>query len=606
MSNRTRNSFTLLNYLYKVFKLDKFIIKSSDPHNNIAYQTWIDVNRPLYSKYFTFIAIFIMCMLIPFNFLLYPYSLGLYYAKFTVLFIITILLYYIFLKKWWENIPKNNIKYSPVLALSFPGLLIILLYEYWFFIVIGEFQNMLFIANCLTIFFTTIFLNRFWKEQYLVNLVGIVGLIAILFIKIELFSYCIFLIIVHLCSAVVAVFFRLQHVKSMRIDSLEIEQNILNNELQIAHHKAKISRKLIESEEKFKILFDFAPDGIYLIDQKGTFIDGNNTAQELLGYKKEELIGKSFLKLKLLAAEDLIKATKNLMINIQGKSTGPDEYNLIRKDGSQIPVEIRTHPIKIKNQKMVLGIARDNSERKQAEKELHKYRDHLEDLIEERNQELEAFANSVSHDMGAPLRAINGFTKILIEDYTSKLDKKGKRLGTVIQQNTQKMRRLISGLRIFVGIGQKSMVFVNIDMKSMVNAMYHETTDAEERKQIKFTIEDMPHVRADTTMMRQVWMHLISNAVKFSSKREKSTISVSGKVEKNKLIYCIKDNGVGFNMQYAQKLFSLFDRLHLESEFEGHGAGLALVQRIIQRHKGEVWAEGKIDKGAAFYFSLPN
>ncbi|MEE8479298.1 MAG: ATP-binding protein, partial [Candidatus Neomarinimicrobiota bacterium] len=156
------------------------------------------------------------------------------------------------------------------------------------------------------------------------------------------------------------------------------------------------------------------------------------------------------------------------------------------------------------------------------------------------------------------------------------------------------------------GIGQKSMTFVNVDMKNMVRAMYYEKTTAAERKRIEFTINDMPHVAADTTMMRLVWMNLISNAVKFSSKRRKSIISVSGKAEKNKLTYCIKDNGTGFKMKYADKLFSLFERLHLEREYEGHGAGLALVHRIIQRHKGNIWAEGEIDKGAIFYFSLPN
>ena len=216
--------------------------------------------------------------------------------------------------------------------------------------------------------------------------------------------------------------------------------------------------------------------------------------------------------------------------------------------------------------------------RKKTEEELLNQRNNLEELVEERNKELEAFAHSVSQDMNAPLRAIKGFTNILMENYASKFDKEGIRLGRVIQQNTDKMHDLIDGLRIFVDIGQKSMSFVNVDMKNMVNSMYHETTSAEERKRIELTINDIPDVTADTAMMRQVWAHLIANAVKYSSKKEKSIISVSCKVEKDNFTYCIKDNGVGFEMKYADEIFDLFRKLHVEAEYGGHGAGLALVQ----------------------------
>ena len=228
-----------------------------------------------------------------------------------------------------------------------------------------------------------------------------------------------------------------------------------------------------------------------------------------------------------------------------------------------------------------------------------------QDKLSMLNKELEAFSYSVSHDLRAPLRAIDGFTGILIEDYTSKLDKEGKRIGSVIKQNAKKMGQLIDDLLAFSRMGRASMSYSKIDMKNMVNSIYHEVTDEEQRKRIKLNIANIPKIEGDTTMMRQVWINLISNAVKFSSKQEKSVISVSCKVKKFKLTYSIKDNGAGFDMKYVDKIFGVFQRLHSDNEFVGTGIGLSLVQRIINRHGGTVEAEGKVDKGAEFYFSLP-
>lgn len=252
---------------------------------------------------------------------------------------------------------------------------------------------------------------------------------------------------------------------------------------------------------------------------------------------------------------------------------------------------------------VVLGTQRlrwSDRERNKATEALQKAKERAEAA----NKELEAFSYSVSHDLRAPLRAIDGFTGILMDDYVSKLDKEGKRLGGIIQQNANKMGQLIDDLLAFSRMGRTSMKISKIDMKNMVNAIYHEATSTIERKRITFNIAKLPQAEGDTNMMRQVWMNLISNAVKFSSYRKQAVISVSCQEEQSKLIYCIKDNGVGFNMKYVDKLFGVFQRLHSEKEFEGTGVGLALVQRIILRHGGDVWAEGNVDKGATFYFSL--
>lgn len=267
-----------------------------------------------------------------------------------------------------------------------------------------------------------------------------------------------------------------------------------------------------------------------------------------------------------------------------------------------ISVEYRR---KIRSNKLLRSL---NDEIKQGYEKIHVQAEHLQiskKKLQVANKELEAFSYSISHDLRAPLRAIDGFTSILMDDYASKFDKEGKRLGEIIQDNTEKMGKLINDLLAFSRMGRAAMHISKIDMKNMVNAIYHEATSAIERKRITFNIAKLSKAEGDTNMMRQVWINLISNAVKFSSHRKQAIISVTCKEEEDKLTYCIKDNGVGFNMKYVDKLFGVFQRLHSEKEFEGTGVGLALVQRIIHRHDGEVWAEGEVDKGATFYFSLP-
>jgi light-regulated signal transduction histidine kinase (bacteriophytochrome) len=167
------------------------------------------------------------------------------------------------------------------------------------------------------------------------------------------------------------------------------------------------------------------------------------------------------------------------------------------------------------------------------------------------------------------------------------------------------MGHLIDDLLTFSRLSRTEMQLSVISMKTLVNSIYYEVTDAQSRARIDLSIGDIFDALGEPTMLRQVWANLLSNAIKYSSKRDKAIISVTCKKEKEKCIYCIKDNGVGFDMNYVDKLFGVFQRLHSAKDFEGTGVGLAIVQRIIRRHGGEVWAEGEVDKGATFYFSLP-
>ncbi|HTF16753.1 MAG TPA: ATP-binding protein [Chryseolinea sp.] len=221
------------------------------------------------------------------------------------------------------------------------------------------------------------------------------------------------------------------------------------------------------------------------------------------------------------------------------------------------------------------------------------------------NKELESFSYSVSHDLRAPLRSVHGFARILKDDYGTHMDAEANRVIDKIVKNAKKMGKLLDDLLTFSRLGKKELNKLTIDMHSLVTMLCNETQSEQPGHTTLFMINDLHHALGDSNAIKQAWVNLISNAVKYSKLNEKALIEIGSSMDADEIIYFIKDNGAGFDMRYADKLFGVFQRMHTDDKFEGTGVGLAIVHRIISKHGGRVWAEGKVNEGATFYFSLP-
>jgi signal transduction histidine kinase len=245
------------------------------------------------------------------------------------------------------------------------------------------------------------------------------------------------------------------------------------------------------------------------------------------------------------------------------------------------------------------------TKQRKAEEEVRILNEELEKRVIERTKELESFSYSVSHDLRAPIRAIDGFSRKLAEQYESVLNDEGKRLLNIVLKNTRNMGQLIDDLLTFSRLSRKKVEIQEINMMELVNEVLKELTEFNEDRKLDISVKALPNVKGDRTLMRQVIVNLLSNSIKFTKSRDTAVIEVGGFAEDNLNSYYVKDNGVGFDMKYVDKAFEVFQRLHSSREFEGTGVGLAIVHKIIQRHSGEIWAGGEVDKGATFYFSLP-
>jgi PAS domain S-box-containing protein len=375
--------------------------------------------------------------------------------------------------------------------------------------------------------------------------------------------------------------------------------------------RIKANEKLLASEARYRRLFEAAKDGILILNSNtGIIEDVNPYLITMLGYSHAEFLGKELWEIGLF--KDIFE-NKSAFEKL--KKEGYSRYDnlpLQTKTHATFWVEFVSNIYDVNGRQVVQCNIRDISERKKAEQVILNLNTELEERVMRRteqlkktNEELESFSYSISHDLRAPLRAIIGFTSILEEDYCSKLDEEATRLTAVIKNNTLKMSNLIDDLLAFSRIGRHSVVKTTIDINDMVQEIIAEMEKKNENRKIDWVVHSLSKVKGDVNAIRQVWINLISNAIKYSGNAANQRIEIQSCVEKDQIVYSIKDNGVGFDQKYVNKLFKVFQRLHANAEFEGTGVGLAIVEKIISKHSGKVWAEGKLNVGASFYFSLP-
>jgi PAS domain S-box-containing protein len=371
---------------------------------------------------------------------------------------------------------------------------------------------------------------------------------------------------------------------------------------------------LSESEERTRAVLNSAMSAVIVMDAKGKVIDWNLRAEKMFGWARNEVLGEELAE-KIIPQnfrESHRKGLSHFFVSGQGPVINQFiEITALRRDGSEFPVELSISVLKVDDIITFCGFITDITERKRAEEEIKLFNQKLELMVFERtqeletaNKELESFSYSVSHDLRAPLRSIHGYVNIFAEEYANKFDDEAKRLTNIIISNTQKMGRLIDDLLAFSQLGRKELILSETSMSHMVESICEDQRRLESNRNIEFILYELPSALVDTVTIRQVWVNLISNAVKYTRHKDNVRIEIGFQEQEDLLIYYVKDNGAGFDMQYYDKLFGVFQRLHSQKEFEGTGVGLAIVQRIITKHGGKVWAEAKSNEGATFYFSL--
>ena len=372
--------------------------------------------------------------------------------------------------------------------------------------------------------------------------------------------------------------------------------------------RKKAEAALRESEVKYRAIFDAADAAIFVHDiDTGAILDVNRKTCELYGYTPEEV--------RRLSMGDFSsgrspytqqEALQRIRKAVEGE---PQLFEWQAKDkaGRLFWVEAKLKRATIGRNDRLLAVVRDITERKRAEEELREHRDQLElrtGELEAVNKELEAFSYSVSHDLRAPLRHIEGFSQALLEDYGGKLDDKGREYVEKVITSGRRLSRLVNDLLKLASLTRGKLQVKPVDLSSIAREVAETLRGSEPKRKVELEIADGSAANADPLLIRAVLENLLGNAWKFTAKKKKAKIEFGVTESEGRQAYFVRDNGVGFDQAKADKLFAPFARLHADREFEGHGIGLATVQRIVSRHGGRAWAEGLVGKGAVFYFTL--
>jgi PAS domain S-box-containing protein len=356
-----------------------------------------------------------------------------------------------------------------------------------------------------------------------------------------------------------------------------------------------------DAAERFRLLVESIRDyAIFTLDPQGHVTSWNAGAERFKQYRAEEILGRHF---SVFYTPDDIASGKPARELEQAVRDGrvEDEGWRVRKDGTRFWANVVIAAIRENGRLVGFGkVTRDLTERRANEEKLRRYAAELESA----NAELDAFAYSVSHDLRAPLRSIDGFSQILLEDYGTQLDAGGKDALGRVRAATQRMGGLIDDLLELSRVSRSEMRREAVDLSALAAAIVRDLRGRDRERKVEIVIAPQLAVRGDPRLLRVALENLLGNAWKYSGKRGDARIELSAIDQQGERIFSVRDNGAGFDMRYADKLFSAFQRLHGEAEFEGTGIGLATVQRVIRRHGGRIWAEGKVGEGATFYFTV--